>query len=117
MLALLRKAFTLRPPPALRWRLLRWMAGAAAREFAFGLLLLTLLAGVIGILLGALRGWFGIVVELALLVWALWVGRLAWQSLTSARKVRDVLADLEPPADEEHSDFPISNLLLPPLML
>src|SRR3954466_1802280 len=117
MLALLRKAFTLRPPPALRWRLFRWMAGAVTREFAWGFLVLTLVAGVIGILLGALRGWFGVVVELALVAWALWLARLAWQSLTSARKVREALADLEPPEDEEHSDFPLSNLLVPPLML
>ena len=38
VLALLRKAFALRPPPALRLRLLRWMAGSVVREFPWALL-------------------------------------------------------------------------------
>ena len=117
MLALLKKAFTLHPPNALRRRLFRWMAGALMREFAFGLLVATVVVIGIGVLLGALRGWFGIAVEVGLAVWAVWLALLAWQSLTSARAVREVLADLESPAEEEHSDFPISQLVFPPLML
>jgi acetyl esterase/lipase len=117
LIALLRKAFQLHPPPALRLRLLRWMAGALTREFAFGFLVATVIVMVVGILLGALRGTFGVAVEVALAVWALWLAVLAWQSLTSARAVRDVLADLQPPDDEERSGFPRSQLLLPPLML
>ena len=43
VISLLRKAFALRPPPALRLRLLRWMAGSAVREFAWALLAATIL--------------------------------------------------------------------------
>jgi acetyl esterase/lipase len=117
VIALLRKAFALGPPPALRWRLLRWMAGAAIREFAWALLVATLLVIAGAIAIGALDGWFGIAIVVALALWALRLAVLAWQSLTSARAVREALADLEPPADEQRSDFPLSHLLVPPLML
>ena len=117
MFALVRKAFTLRPPPALRRRLFRWMAGAAIREFAWAFLIATLALIAIAIGLGALDGWLGIVSVTALALWALNLAFLAWQSLTSARAVREALADLEPPEDEGRSDFPLSHLLLPPLML
>ena len=117
MLALLTKAFTLHPPRALRLRLFRWMAGAAVREFAWAFLLATLLVIAGAIALGALDGWLGIAVVAALGLWALRLAALAWQSLTSARSVRDALADLEPPDDEERSDFPLSHLIFPPLML
>ncbi|MDX6583158.1 MAG: hypothetical protein QOI10_2342 [Solirubrobacterales bacterium] len=117
MIALLRKAFALHPPPALRLRLLRWMAGAAVREFAWAFLAATLLMAAGAIALGALDGWLGIVIVVALGLWALRLAALAWQSLTSARAIREVLAELEPPTDERRSDFPLSNLLIPPLML
>jgi acetyl esterase/lipase len=117
MLALLRKAFALKVPRALRWRLLRWIAGAAVREFAFAFGVGTLVLIAVAIALGALDGWFGILIVAALGLWALRLAALAWQSLTSARAVREALADLEPPDDEERSDFPLSHLLLPPLML
>jgi acetyl esterase/lipase len=117
VLALLRKAFELHPPPALRLRLLRWIAGAAVREFAFAFLVATLLLIALALALGASGGWFGVVVVVALGLWAVRLAALAWQSLTSARRVREALADLEPPDEEERSDFPLSNLLLPPLML
>jgi acetyl esterase/lipase len=117
VIALLRKTFALRPPAALRLRLLRWMAGAAAREFAWALLAGTLLA--IGLLigLGALGGWLGVAAVVVLGLAALVLARFAWQSLVSARAVREALADLEPPEDEQRSAFPLSHLLLPPLML
>src|ERR1044072_9221351 len=117
MLALLRKAFTLNPPPALRWRLLRWIAGAAAREFAFAFLVGALPLIALAVALGGLDGWFGIAIVVALALGALNRAVLGWQSLPSAGSVRDALADLETPADEERSDFPISHLILPPLML
>ncbi len=117
MIDLVRKAFALRPPLRLRLRLLRWMAASAAREFAWAwvvgdLILIAVLAA-----LGALDSVLGIVVVAALAVAALWEARLGWQSLTSARAVREALAELEPPDDERRSDFPLSHLLLPPLML
>ena len=93
------------------------MAGALVREFAWGFMVATVVLIAILAILGALRGWFGVVVEVALVLWALWLARLAWQSLTSARAVRDVLADLQPPEDEDRSDFPVSQLVFPPLML
>ncbi len=117
MFALLRKAFQLHPPRALRLRLLRWMTGAVVREFAWGLLVVTLLAIVGAIALGWLDGWFGTVVVVGLAAWAGWLATLAWQSLTSARAVREALAELEPPEDEHRSDFPLSHLVFPPLML
>jgi len=117
VLALLRKAFELHPPPALRLRLFRWIAGSMMREFAWGFFVATVvLVGILAVL-GALGGWLGIAVEIALVLWALWLARLAWQSLTSARAVRDALADLEPPSDEDRSDFPFIQLVFPPLML
>ncbi len=117
MISLLRKAFALHPPPAMRLRLLRWMAASAAREFAWALLAGTL--GLIAILvaLGATGSTAGIVALVVLAAVALRLARLAWQSLTSARGVREALAELEPPADEERSDFPLSHLLFPPLIL
>ncbi len=117
MFALLRKASELHPPPALRWRLVRWITGAAVREFAWAFLVATLLAIAGAIALEALGGWFGVAIVVALTLWALRLCVLAWQSLTSARAVRDALAELEPPEAEERSDFPFSHLLFPPLML
>ena len=117
MISLLRKAFALHPPPALRLRLLRWMAASAAREFAWALLAATLALIAILVAFGAAGATAGIVAVVALAGFALWLARLAWQSLNSARGVREALAELEPPADEERSDFPLSHLLFPPLML
>jgi acetyl esterase/lipase len=117
VLALIRKAFTLHPPNSLRFRLFRWMAAATAREFAFALLVATLLLAGGLVAVGALGSTIGIVCLTLLAVTALWLARLAWQSLTSARAVREVLAELQPPEDEERSDFPVSHLLFPPLML
>jgi len=117
LLGLLRKAFELRPPAALRWRLVRWMAGSAAREFAWALLVATLGLIAIAIALGALGGWLGIAFVALLAVAAARFAWLAWQSLVSARAVREALADLEAPADEEGSRFPRSQLVVPPLML
>jgi len=117
VIGLLRKAFALRPPVRLRVRLLRWIAGAAVREFAWGMLVATILIAAGLVALGAADSTLGVVCLTLLAVAALALARLAWQSLTSARAVREVLAELEPPADEERSDFPLSHLLVPPLML
>jgi acetyl esterase/lipase len=107
----------LHPPAALRLRLLRWMAASAAREFSWALLCVTLLLFAIAIALGALDGPAGIVVVAALGLAALRFTWLTWRAFASARAVRDVLADLEPPADAARSRFPRSQLLVPPLML
>ena len=107
VIALLRKAFALRPPVRLRVRLLRWIAGAAVREFAWGMLAATILVADRGT--GRARAadsTLGVVCLTLLAVAALALARLAWQSLTSARAVREVLAELEPPADERALRLP-----------
>ena len=117
MLALIRKAIELRPPLALRWRLVRWMSGAAAREFSWALFLASLAAIALLLALGAFAGWLGKLIVIALALGALRLAALTWQSFASARRVRDALADLEPPAEDRRSGFPRSQLLIPPLML
>jgi acetyl esterase/lipase len=107
----------MRPPAALRRRLLRWMVGSAVREFPLPIALGAAIVVGAAIRLGVLSGTAALV-ALALLAAALaWLGRFAWQAFASARRVREALAELEPPADESRSDFPLSHLLLPPLML
>jgi acetyl esterase/lipase len=117
VLDLIRKVIELRPPRALRLRLVRWVAGSVVREFPFGLGALGLIA--IGLLarLRALRGPVGFALGGALVLGEAALGRLGWQSLRSAAGVREQLAELEPPADERRSRFPRRELALPPLML
>ena len=117
MFALLRKAYRLRVPNSLRLRLLRWMAGSAIREFpwALGAAGVVVIAALVA--LGALSGWFGLLAVGALALWVLVCMRLALQTLASARGVREALAELQPAAAERRSRFPISHLVLPPLML
>ena len=117
MLDLIRKVIELRPPRALRLRLVRWVAGSVVREFPFGLGALGLIA--IGLLarFRALRGPVGFALGGALVLGEAALGRLGWQSLRSAAGVREQLAELEPPADERRSRFPRRELALPPLML
>ena len=117
MLDLIRKVIALRPPPALRWRLLRWATGSFVREFpwAIGAALLVVIALLVG--LGALDGGLGIAIVAALVLAELALARLAAQSFASARSVRDQLAELEAPEDERRSRFPRRELALPPLML
>ncbi len=117
MLGLIRKTFALRPPRALRIRLLRWMAGSALREFPLAFAAATLVAIAILVWVGATDGWLGRAVVVVLAVCALAFVRIAWQALRSARGAREALAELEPPADERRSSFPTSQLLLPPLMM
>ena len=107
----------MRPPLALRIRLGRWMARSTVREFPWALALAAGAALALAVWLGALGGWFGVVAVVLLAVAMIALVRFAWQALASARGVRDALAELEPPADERRSRFPISHLLVPPLML
>jgi acetyl esterase/lipase len=117
VLALFRKALALRPPPALRLRLLRWAWGSVVREFpwAIGAVVALVIAALAW--LGAVDGWLGIAIVAILVVAEVALARLAWLSLGSARAVREQLAELEPPDDERRSRFPRRELLLPPLML
>lgn len=117
MLKLLAKAWAMRPPLALRIRLLRWMARSAMREFPWAIALALGLAIAVAIWLGALGGWAGALVVALLALAVIALARLAWQALASARGVREALAELEPPDDERRSRFPTSHLLVPPLML
>ena len=116
MIGLIRKAFAMRPPRALRLRLLRWMAGSALREFPLAIALGPLAAIALAVWLGALESPLGIALVVLLAAAVLVLARFAWQALGSARSVREALAELEPPADEHRSRFPRSHLLLPPLM-
>jgi acetyl esterase/lipase len=117
LLKLLRKARRVRPPLALRIRLLRWMVRSTVREFPWALGLVLLLAIAVAIALGALGGWLGALVVALLALAVLALARLGSQALASARAVREALAELEPPEDEHRSRFPTSHLLVPPLML
>src|SRR6476620_5591084 len=116
MLALIRKAIELRPPNALRLRLLRWIGGAIAREFPFGLGVAGLVAIAALARRRAFRGPLGIALAVPLAFAEVALGRLGVQSLRSAAKVREQLAELEPPEDELRSGFPRRELVLPPLM-
>ena len=93
------------------------MAGSAAREFAWALLVATLAVIAVAVALGALGGALGTAIVVVLALAALRFAWLSWLSLTSARAVREVLAEVEPPADQRHSSFPRSQLIVPPLML
>jgi acetyl esterase/lipase len=117
LLKLARKARLMRPPPALRIRLARWMVRSAVREFAWAIALVLAVAIAVAIWLGALGGWLGQLFVTLLALAAIALARLAWQALASARRVREALAELEPPEDERRSRFPTSHLLVPPLML
>jgi len=93
------------------------MAASAAREFAWALMLFTLALIGLAVALGALDGGLGIAVVAVLALAASRFAWLAWQSLISARGVREVLAEIELPAAEARSHFPRSQLVVPPLML
>lgn len=116
MLALLRKARSLHIPWSLRRRLGRWIAGSIVREYPWGLGLLNalLIAALVG--LGAAESIVGLVALIALAVVELALARLAWQSLGAGEQLREALAELEPPADERRSRFPLSHVVFPPLM-
>ena len=107
----------MRPPLALRIRLGRWMARSTVREFPWALALAAGVALALAVWLGGLGGWLGVVAVVLLAVAMIALVRFAWQAFASARGVRDALAELEPPADARRSRFPISHLLVPPLML
>jgi acetyl esterase/lipase len=117
VLKLAKKFFLLRPPLRLRIRLVRWMVGSAVREFGWALAAALVAAIAVLIGLGALGTWLGIAAVAVLAALALVLISFARQSLQSARGVREALADLEPPADERRSRFPLSHVILPPLML
>ncbi len=117
MLDLLRKTLALRPPRTLRLRLLRWVSGSIVREFpwALGALVAALIAAVARV--RPLRGARGIAIAAPLALAEVALARLGWQSLRSAKAVREQLAEIEPPDDERRSRFPRSHLIVPPLML
>ncbi len=117
MIKLLRKAFALRPPLSLRLRLLRWMAGAALREMHWALALALAAVIALAIARGALESALGTALVAAGALAVAGLAALAIEAVRSARRVREALAELEPPADEERSRFPVSHVLVPPLML
>ena len=116
LFALLRKAITLRPPWSLRRRLVVWIVGSVVREYpwALGLGNAVVIAALVA--LGALDVAVGWIAVAALAAWQLVLARLAWQSLGAGEQLREALAELEPPADEERSRFPLSHVIFPPLM-
>lgn len=117
MLALIRKAIELRPPNALRLRLLRWIGGSVVREFPFGLGVAGLVAIAALARRRAFRDPLGIALAAPLALAEVALGRFALQSLRSAAGVREQLAELEPPEDDRRSRFPRRELIAPPLML
>ncbi len=116
MLALLRKAHSLRVPWSLRRRLARWIAGSVVREYpwALGLGNLLLIAALLALgVADSVLGWLAIA---ALAVIELALARLAWQSLAAAEQLREALAELEGPVERRRSRFPLSHVVFPPLM-
>ena len=116
MLALLRKAYSLRIPWSLRRRLARWIAGSIVREYAWGLAIANALviAGLVA--LDTLDSALGVAVIAVLVAAELALARLAARSLGAAEQLREALAELETPADERRSRFPVSHVIFPPLM-
>ena len=116
LFALFRKAIALRPPWSLRRRLVVWIAGSVVREFPWALGALNALAIAALVALGALDSAWGWAALAVLLAWELVLARLALQSLGAAEQLREALAELEQPADERRSRFPLSHVIFPPLM-
>jgi len=116
LLALLRKAHSLRIPWSLRLRLGRWAVAAVVREYPWALGALNALAIAALIVLGATETAWGWIAVAALALVELGLARLAWQSLGAGEQLREALADLEPPEDERRSGFPLSHVVFPPLM-
>src|SRR3954451_5107336 len=104
-------------PWRLHVRLWRWMARSAVREFpwAFGLFDLILIAVLVA--LGALDSTLGIVVVIALALAVLVLARFGIQALRTAETMREALADLDAEWGPDRARFPLSHVLLPPLML
>jgi acetyl esterase/lipase len=115
--ALIRKAFSLRVPAAMHLRLWRWMSSSVAREYPWALAALAAIAIAIVIAIGGLDSGLGIAAVAILGVAIVVEGRFASQSLNAAETTREALAELELPADQEASRFPVSNVIFPPLML
>jgi acetyl esterase/lipase len=115
--ALLRKAVTLRMPWRLHVRLWRWMARSGLREFPWALGALSTAAIAVLLILGALGSTFGIIVVAALTLSLPVLARFAVQTLRTAETLREALGDLDAEPGEDHARFPLSNVLLPPLML
>ena len=116
MFALFRKALELRVPLSLRIRLARWMAGSAVREFPWALGAFCLIAIAALVALDALGSALGVVAVTLLGVATLALARLARQSLGAGERLREALAEIAPRGGFEGSRFPLSHVIMPPLM-
>ena len=74
----------MRPPLALRIRLLRWMAPSTVRVFPWALALAAGVALALAAWLGALGGWLGVVAVAVVALAIIALVRLAWQAFASA---------------------------------
>jgi acetyl esterase/lipase len=114
-LKLIRRLWALKPPRALHIRVLRWVAAAMAREFAWQFsFLLAVIAVVLG-LLGATGSTLGLVLLALIALLLLFESRLAYLSIASSRAVDEALRDI--PGEPSRLRFPRSHLVLPALML
>lgn len=104
-------------PLRMQVRLWRWMAASAAREFPWALGVGVAIAIAVLIVLGALGSTLGIVVVVAFALVELALARLAMLTLRTAETLREALPELQPDERSERSRFPLSNIILPPLML
>jgi acetyl esterase/lipase len=115
--ALIRKAIELRMPWRLNLRLYRWIARSAAREFPWAWGVVNAIVIAILVLLGALGSTLGIVVVALLVAWEIVLARFAALTLLAARTMRESLADLEAEWGPDRARFPLSHIIIPPLML
>lgn len=116
MFALFRKALELKVPISLRIRLVRWMAGAALREFPWALGAFCVIAIASLIAMGAGESTLGVVAVTLLAVATMALARLARQSLGAGERLREALEQLAPPDELDGSRFPLSHVVFPPLM-
>ena len=103
-------------PPALTFRVMRWIARFLAREFAFQYIVILAIMIAVAAALGAAESTFGVVILAALGLLMLVEIRFAWLSVRTTRVIEKELEE-EIPGDPPESRFPKSHLWFPLLML
>ena len=103
-------------PPALTFRVMRWIARFLAREFAFQYIVILAIVIAVAAALGAAESTFGVVILAALGLLMLVEIRFAWLSVRTTRAIEKELEE-EIPGDPPESRFPKLHLWFPLLML
>ena len=103
-------------PPALTFRVMRWIARYLAREFAFQYIVILAIVIAVAAALGAAESTFGVVILAALGLLMLVEIRFAWLSVRTTRAIEKELEE-EIPRDPPESRFPRLHLWFPLLML